>query len=64
MLAACLGTGLRMKLMRGAVAIGIARKIYTEARKPENQRRIKQAAESLRRRQAARTHGTSTRRAR
>jgi len=44
-----------MKLMRGAVAIGIARRIYTEARKPENQRRIKQAAESLRKRQAART---------
>jgi len=53
-----------MKLMRGAVAIGIARKIYTEARKPENQRRIKQAAESLRQRQAARTTGTRTRRAR
>ncbi|HVH93653.1 MAG TPA: hypothetical protein VM688_01910 [Nocardioidaceae bacterium] len=44
-----------MKLMRGAVAIGIARRIYTEARKPENQRRIKQATESLRKRQAART---------
>jgi hypothetical protein len=42
-----------MKLMRGAVAFGIARKIYTEARKPENQRRIRQAAEQLRNRRAA-----------
>ena len=46
-----------MKLMRGAVAIGIARKIYTEARKPENQRRIKQAADALRQRQAGRGQG-------
>jgi hypothetical protein len=38
--------------MRGAVALGIARKVYTEARKPENQRRIKQAAEQLRNRRA------------
>jgi hypothetical protein len=44
-----------MKLMRGAVAIGIARNVYTEARKPENQRRIKQAADSLRKRQATKT---------
>ena len=53
-----------MKLMRGAVAIGIARRIYTEARKPENQRRIKQAAESLRKRQAARSQGNKAQRAR
>jgi hypothetical protein len=44
-----------MRIMRGAVAIGIARRIYVEARKPENQRRIKQAAESLRNRQAGKT---------
>ena len=50
-----------MKLMRGAVAIGIARRIYTEARKPENQRRIKQAAESLRKRQADRTKARTQR---
>jgi hypothetical protein len=50
-----------MKLMRGAVAIGIARRVYTEARKPENQRRIKQAADALRKRQASRTK-TRTRR--
>jgi hypothetical protein len=63
-LGAWLGTGLHMKLMRGAVAIGIARRIYTEARKPENQRRIKQAAESLRKRQAARSQATRGQRAR
>jgi hypothetical protein len=42
-----------MRLMRSAVAIGIARKIYTEARKPENQRRIKQAVEQIQARRAA-----------
>jgi hypothetical protein len=47
-----------MRFMRGAVAAGIARKVYTEARKPENQRRIKQAADSLRKRQATRTRRT------
>jgi hypothetical protein len=44
-----------MRIMRGAVALGIARKIYTEARKPENQRRIKQAVEQVRNRRAAST---------
>jgi hypothetical protein len=42
-----------MRLMRGAVAIGIARKIYIEARKPENQRRIKQAIEQIQAKRAA-----------
>ena len=41
--------------MRGAVAVGIARRIYTEARKPENQRRIKQAVEQLRAQRAGRS---------
>ena len=41
-----------MKLVRVAAAVGIARKVYTEARKPENQRRIKQAVETLRARRA------------
>jgi hypothetical protein len=45
-----------MKLMRSAAAIGIARKIYTEARKPENQRRIKQALAQV---QARRAKGPS-----
>lgn len=39
--------------MRSAVAIGIARRIYTEARKPENQRRIKQAVEQYRTKRAS-----------
>jgi hypothetical protein len=43
-----------MKLLRSAAAIGIAKKIYDEARKPENQRRIKEATASLRERQQAR----------
>ena len=29
-----------MKLLRSAAAIGLAKKLYDEARKPENQRRI------------------------
>ncbi len=37
-----------MRLMRSAVVFGLARQIYVEARKPENQRRIKQAVEQLR----------------
>jgi hypothetical protein len=42
-----------MKLMRSAVAFGIARRIYTEARKPENQRRIQQAVQQYRNKRAA-----------
>lgn len=45
-----------MKLMRSAAAIGIAKRIYTEARKPENQRRIKQAVASV---QARRSKGST-----
>ncbi|MET1036983.1 MAG: hypothetical protein ABW075_01835 [Aeromicrobium sp.] len=37
-----------MKLLRSAAAIGIAKKVYTEARKPENQARIKSAVEKAR----------------
>ncbi len=32
-----------MKLFRSAAAIGIAKKLYDESRKPENQRRIQEA---------------------
>ena len=46
------GTAFDMRLMRGAVAIGVAKRIYTEARKPENQRRIKQAVDSFQARRA------------
>jgi len=41
-----------MKLFRAAATIGIAKKIYDESRKPENQRRIKQAVEHVRSRRA------------
>jgi hypothetical protein len=37
-----------MKMLRSAAAIGIARKVYTEARKPENQARIKSAVDKAR----------------
>lgn len=43
-----------MKILRTAAAIGIAKKVYDEARKPENQRRIKEAAASFRSRQQGR----------
>jgi len=46
------GTSSDMRLMRSAVAIGVAKRIYTEARKPENQRRIKQAVDSFQERRA------------
>jgi hypothetical protein len=49
-----------MRLMRSAVAFGIARRIYTEARKPENQRRIKQAVEQYRTKRAS-SRGPGTR---
>jgi hypothetical protein len=46
-----------MKLMRSAAAIGLAKKVYDEARKPENQRRIREAVEKARARQAQRRAG-------
>jgi hypothetical protein len=45
--------------MRGAVAIGVAKRIYTEARKPENQRRIKQAVDAFQARRARNRARTS-----
>jgi hypothetical protein len=41
-----------MKLSRGVVAVGIAKKVYTEARKPQNQERIKSAVAKVRARGA------------
>jgi hypothetical protein len=32
-----------MKLMRGAAAVGAAKVVYDQARKPENQARLKEA---------------------
>jgi hypothetical protein len=37
-----------VKLIRTAAAIGIAKKVYDEARKPENQARIKSAVDRAR----------------
>ena len=37
-----------MKILRSVAAVGIAKKLYTEARKPENQARIKSGAAALR----------------
>jgi hypothetical protein len=34
-----------MKLLRSAAAIGVAKKLYTESQKPENQRRIREAVD-------------------
>lgn len=49
-----------MGLMKKAVYIGVAKKVYDEARKPENQRRINAAVASLReRRDAARARRAS-----
>lgn len=41
-----------MKIFRLAATVGIAKKLYDESRKPENQRRIKQAADHVRARRA------------
>jgi hypothetical protein len=43
-----------MKLFRTAAAIGIAKRLYDESRKPANQRRIKQAVQTVRDRRARR----------
>lgn len=37
-----------MKLLRSAAAIGVAKKVYDEARKPENQRRIREGVDKVR----------------
>ena len=37
-----------MKIFRLAATIGIAKKLYDESRKPENQRRIKQGLDVVR----------------
>jgi hypothetical protein len=43
-----------MKLMRSAAAIGLAKKLYDEAQKPENQRRIREAVDKVKAKQAQR----------
>jgi hypothetical protein len=41
-----------MKIFRAVATIGIAKKLYDESRKPDNQRRIKQAVETVRSRRS------------
>ena len=36
-----------MKLLRSAAAIGVAKKLYNEAQKPENQRRIREGVNKV-----------------
>ena len=50
------GTAAGMRIMRTAAYVGIAKKLYDESRKPENQRRIKQAVETVRARRAKGAH--------
>ena len=55
-----LGTVPGMGMAKKIAAFGIAKKVYDEARKPENQRRINEAVASVRsRRDAARARRTS-----
>ena len=44
----------RMPLMRNVVLLGVAKRIYDEARKPENQRMIQEAVASAKAKRAAR----------
>lgn len=36
-----------MKLLRTAAVIGVAKKLYDESRKPENQRKIQEAVDKV-----------------
>jgi hypothetical protein len=44
----------RMPFIRNVAILGIAKKVYDESRKPENQKRINDAMASLKARRAAR----------
>lgn len=46
--------GVPMKLMRMAMLAGIAKKVYHESRKPENQARIRAAVEQVKARRGQR----------
>ncbi len=43
-----------MKLLRGAAALTIAKKVYDEARKPQNRARITSAVDRVRSKRASR----------
>lgn len=49
-----------MAILRNLAKIGLAKKVYDEARKPENQRRVKGAVASLKEKQAARSRRRKT----
>lgn len=36
-----------MKLMRSAIVIGVAKKVYDEAQKPQNQQRMREAVDKV-----------------
>lgn len=42
-----------MGLLRKAAVVGIAKKLYDESKKPENQRRIKEAVDQVKARRDA-----------
>lgn len=44
-----------MGLIRNVVILGIAKKVYDESRKPENQRKIREAVASFKARQGRTT---------
>ncbi|HJR40274.1 MAG TPA: hypothetical protein VJ819_17970 [Nocardioidaceae bacterium] len=46
-----------MGIMSKVVKLGIAKKVYDEARKPENQRKIKEAIASFQEKRAKNTGG-------
>ena len=48
------GYGRGMKLMRTAVLAGVAKKVYDESRKPENQARIRAAVAKVQERRGRR----------
>jgi hypothetical protein len=50
-----------MKLMRSAVLATVAKKVYDEARKPQNQARIKQAVAKVQARRSGGATGTTAR---
>ncbi len=50
-----------MKLMRSAALAGVAKKLYDESRKPQNQERIRQAVASFKARRSGGTGGAHTR---
>ena len=45
-----------MKLMKTFAAAGVAKKLYDESRKPENQARIKKGVDAVRSRRKGKDH--------